>query len=44
MAITFDCGTCGKKLKVKDEYAGKRAICPFCQAKISVPSDEVLDA
>jgi len=43
MPITFVCSTCGKKLKTKDDLAGKRVVCPYCQAKVVVPS-EVLDA
>lgn len=35
--IDFDCGTCGRKIKVKDEYAGKRGKCPQCKAVVEVP-------
>src|SRR5438874_220232 len=28
--IHFDCPSCGKQLKAKDEYMGKRAKCPGC--------------
>lgn len=30
MAITAEC-TCGKKFQAKDEYEGRRAICPACR-------------
>lgn len=30
--------TCGKLLKVKPEYAGKRLKCPDCQAPVTVPN------
>ena len=37
--ITFKC-TCGKVLKVADEFAGKPGQCPACGAVVSVPSDQ----
>ena len=37
MAIPLECTGCGKKLKVKDESAGKRVKCPECQAVVVVP-------
>jgi hypothetical protein len=37
MAIEFRCEKCDKKLKVKDELAGKRIKCPGCQAATPVP-------
>lgn len=45
MAIAFRCGECKKKLKVKDEHAGRRIKCPECGAKVEVPaaSSEDLD-
>lgn len=39
MPITFAC-PCGKLLKVGDEYAGKRAKCPECDAVVRVPESE----
>lgn len=36
MAIDFECA-CGKKLKSKDEYAGKKTKCPVCGAALLVP-------
>ncbi len=40
MAISIECTGCGKKLKVKDEAAGKRIKCPECQAALTVPKPE----
>lgn len=40
MAIAFSC-PCGKKLKVKEEMAGKRVRCPECQAVAHVPQLEM---
>ena len=37
--IEFACG-CGKKLKVKDELAGRFARCPKCQATVPVPGTD----
>lgn len=36
MPITFACG-CGRQLQVGDEYAGKKARCPECNAVLDVP-------
>src|ERR1700694_2680092 len=36
MAIEFTCG-CGRKLRVKDTFAGKRARCPHCGSVSLVP-------
>jgi hypothetical protein len=40
MPITFDCD-CGKALRVKDEFAGKRVRCPACQAVVTAPEAEI---
>jgi len=37
MSISFIC-KCGKALNVDDEYAGKRAQCPFCKRVMRVPA------
>lgn len=37
MPITFSC-VCGQQLEMSDEYAGKQARCPSCQAVVTVPS------
>jgi hypothetical protein len=36
MAITVRC-RCGKQIKTKDEYAGKRLMCPGCGSTLEVP-------
>lgn len=38
MAIEFRCENCDKKLKVKDELAGKRIKCPGCSSPTAVPA------
>lgn len=38
MGIRFACPN-GHKLNVKAEFAGKRAICPHCNAKVLVPAN-----
>jgi hypothetical protein len=37
MPIETTCQTCGKRLRVGDEHAGKLARCPACQAIYTVP-------
>ena len=39
MAIEFRCLSCSHKLSVKDEYAGKSAVCPNCEKPITVPAE-----
>ena len=36
MAIAFSCG-CGKRFTARDEYAGRRAICPGCRREFIFP-------
>ena len=38
MAIEFSCPKCKKKLKVKDELAGKKIKCPGCGSPAAVPA------
>lgn len=38
MPIAVECKTCGAKLKVKEELAGKLARCPQCKMGISIPN------
>jgi serine/threonine protein kinase len=35
--IAFLCASCGKSLKVKDEFAGRKGRCPHCQEPMTVP-------
>lgn len=37
MGIRFACHECGKRMNIKSELAGRRGICPACQAKIRIP-------
>ena len=39
MPITLSCPTCAKKFRARDESAGKRVKCPYCQAAIVVSAD-----
>jgi len=43
MPISFECTGCGKKLKIKDESAGKRIKCPECQAVLNAPKPQKKD-
>src|SRR4051794_5263888 len=38
MSISIQCPTCEKKLKAKDELAGKRIKCPNCGEGVVIPS------
>src|SRR5690349_9470735 len=38
MAIAVGCPACGKQLRVKDEFAGKRVKCPSCGQILALPS------
>jgi hypothetical protein len=40
MPIPITCGACGRKLKVKDELAGKRVRCPDCRETVAVPKPQ----
>ena len=40
MPIEFACSSCSKRLRVKDESAGKRVKCPGCQTVLRVPGGE----
>lgn len=40
MAITFECSDCGKSLKVKDDYAGRKIRCPNCESAVRVPDGD----
>lgn len=39
--ITFGC-PCGKTLRVKDEFAGKKVRCPDCSSPVKIPAASVL--
>jgi hypothetical protein len=40
MPITLGCPSCGKRFRARDESAGKKVKCPYCQAAVQVPSPE----
>ncbi|QDU95043.1 TM2 domain-containing protein [Lignipirellula cremea] len=41
MPIEISCSSCDKRLRVKDDLAGKKVRCPQCKGVIEVPSDGV---
>ena len=43
MSIKVKCGNCGKKLKAKDDAAGKKVKCPDCGKVMLIP-EPVMDA
>lgn len=40
MPISVTCSHCGKRLKARDELAGKALPCPNCKEKVLIPADE----
>lgn len=40
MPITLACPSCSKRFRARDESAGKRVKCPFCQAAVTVPEGD----
>lgn len=38
MGIRFACHQCGKRLNIKRELAGKRGVCPQCEARFRIPA------
>lgn len=41
MGIKFLCTQCGHKLNVKSFLAGKKGICPKCQARVDIPGQRL---
>jgi hypothetical protein len=39
VAIQFTC-TCGKKLQIKDEFAGQEGVCPACGQTLHIPAHD----
>jgi DNA-directed RNA polymerase subunit RPC12/RpoP len=37
MAIAVTCSGCSRTMNVKDDFAGRRALCPYCKAEVQVP-------
>ena len=46
MVIKFPCSSCGRHLRAKEQFAGKRAECPYCGGVLEVPPglQEVVEA
>ena len=44
MPITVTCEGCGKKLRVKDELAGRKGKCPACGTVLVIPQPASADA
>ncbi len=46
MAIKLLCQSCGRPLRAREEFAGKRGECPYCGFMLHVPetSEEVVQA
>jgi phage FluMu protein Com len=44
MPITFSCNSCNKKLRVKDELAGRKVKCPGCATVLQVPATSTEEA
>ena len=42
--IEFVCEHCSRKIRVKDEYAGKKGRCPHCKQMLTVPQPAVPNA
>lgn len=40
MGIRFACHHCGRRLNIKNDLAGKRGVCPQCQGKFRIPTDD----
>jgi phage FluMu protein Com len=40
MPITLGCPSCGKRFRARDESAGKKVKCPYCQSAVQVPTPE----
>ena len=40
MPITLGCPSCGKRFRARDESAGKKVKCPYCQAAVQVPTPD----
>ena len=40
MAVEFKCQSCGRNLRVGDEFAGKQVRCPGCRQVVTVPTQQ----
>jgi len=37
--IHFQCETCGKRIRVEEEYAGVKSKCPSCNNALTIPGE-----
>ena len=37
MYFNFPCSNCSKNLKVREEFRGRKAKCPYCRATVTIP-------
>jgi hypothetical protein len=44
MGIRFYCTDCGRRLNIKAFLAGKRGICPHCDARVQIPFESQIPA
>ena len=44
MGIRFYCPDCGRRLNIKTFLAGKRGICPHCDARVRIPLESQIPA
>ena len=44
MGIRFYCTDCGRRLNIKSFLAGKRGICPHCDARVQIPFETQIPA
>ena len=40
MGIRFACHVCNKQLNIKRDLAGRRGVCPQCQSRFRIPTDD----
>lgn len=40
MGVRFACHSCGKRLNIKTELAGRRGICPACSVRFRIPEHD----
>jgi len=43
MAIQFQCGACHQPIEVDEEWGGKTVACPFCQSRVTAPTQTQLE-
>jgi hypothetical protein len=43
MTIEVECGGCGRRLEVDEQFAGQTAACPLCHARFEIPMPAVAE-